>query len=194
MQPCLFLFVYKDERGAFVMKVWKKWRNLILVLAVLAGGTGALMWYLHRPVVLDPAQLTAADTLSAYPGTELSLEIAHGTIRGAVFRNESTRTVYHGDPPDYSGLEVCLEGIWYHVPHQEYATSGVGEKTGPGECFAFEPILSPYGTLPDGQYRLSFGYWPYDGGEDMPLRQQTLFVCYARFDSQKGQCVFPNGS
>lgn len=72
-------------------------------------------------------------------------------------------------------LDGLLGGVWYHVPHRGYATAGVGKETGPGEIFSFAPILSPYGRLPDGQYRLSFGYWLWDEKEDVYLSQRPFF-------------------
>lgn len=175
------------------MKALKKWSGLVLTLAVLAVGLGVFAWYTARPVDLDPAELTPAETAESYPGCTLSLEVAGQSIRQASFFNGSTQYFYHGDPPDYSGLEVLLEGTWYHVPHKEYATAGVGKVTGPGEQFSFEPILSPYGRLPDGQYRLSFGYWEYDPNWDVPLRERPFYVSYARFDVENGRYVTPDG-
>ena len=173
------------------MKWMQKWWKLLLVLAVLAGLLGGGIWATSRPVVLDPAQLTAAETGQSHPDCRLSLEVSRGRVQRAEFHNESGETFYHGDPPDYSGLEVCLGGVWYHVPHRDYATAGVGKETGPGETFSFAPILSPYGRLPDGQYRLSFGYWLWDEKEDVYLSQRPFFVSYAGFAIQKGQWVLP---
>lgn len=171
------------------MKALKKWSGLVLTLAVVAVGLGVFAWYTARPVNLNPAELPPAETVEPYPGCALSLEVAGRSIRQASFFNGSTQYFYHGDPPDYSGLEVLLEGKWYHVPHRDYVTAGVGQGTGPGECFLFEPILSPYGTLPDGQYRLSFGYWEYDPNWDKPLRDQPFYVSYVRFDVKNGKYV-----
>lgn len=173
------------------MKFMKKWGALVLVLAVLMGLLGGLMWITSRPVVLKAAELTAVEPTESYPECQLSLGISHGRIRSAVFQNESTQSFYHGDPPDYSGLEVCLNGVWYHVPHREYATAGEGKVTGPGENFSFEPVLSPYGKLPNGQYRLSFGYWQEDLDKNEPITQQAFFVSYAPFEIQNGQYVLP---
>ena len=175
------------------MKALKKWSGPVLTLAVLAVGLGVFAWYTARPVDLDPAELTPAETAESCPDCTLSLEVAGRSIRQASFFNGSTQYFYHGDPPDYSGLEVLLEGTWYHVPHKEYATAGVGKVTGPGEQFSFEPILSPYGRLPDGQYRLSFGYWEYDPNWDVPLRERPFYVSYARFDVENGRYVTPDG-
>ena len=174
------------------MKALKKWSGLVLTLAVLAAGLGVFAWYTARPVDLDPAELTPAETVEPYPGCALSLEVAGRSIRQASFFNGSTQYFYHGDPPDYSGLEVLLEGTWYHVPHKEYATAGVGQGTGPGECFLFEPILSPYGTLPDGEYRLSFGYWEDAPDSDEPLHERPFYVSYARFAVESGRYVTPD--
>lgn len=174
------------------MKFLKKWGALMVVLGVLAVGLGTLVWYTSRPVVLDPAKLTPAETVESYPKCALSLELAGRSIPEATFCNESATYFYHGAPPDYSGLEVLLEGMWYHVPHRDYATAGVGQVTGPGEQFSFEPILSPYGTLPDGQYRLSFGYWEYDPNWDKPLHERPFYVSYARFDVESGRYVTPD--
>lgn len=174
------------------MKALKKWSGLVLTLAVLAAGLGVFAWYTARPVDLDPAELTPAETAESYPDCTLSLEVAGRSIRQASFFNGSTQYFYHGDPPDYSGLEVLLEGTWYHVPHKEYATAGVGKVTGPGEQFSFEPILSPYGRLPDGQYRLSFGYWEDAPDSDEPLHERPFYVSYARFAVESGRYVTPD--
>lgn len=175
------------------MKALKKWSGLVLTLAVVAVGLGVFAWYTARPVDLDPGKLTPAETAESYPDCTLSLEVAGRSIRQASFFNGSTQYFYHGDPPDYSGLEVLLEGKWYQVPHRDYATAGVGQGTGPGERFSFEPILSPYGTLPDGQYRLSFGYWEDDPDSDEPLHERPFYVSYARFDVESGRYVTPDG-
>lgn len=174
------------------MKALKKWSGLVLTLAVVAVGLGVFAWYTARPVNLNPAELTPAETVEPYPGCALSLEVAGRSIRQASFFNGSTQYFYHGDPPDYSGLEVLLEGKWYHVPHRDYVTAGVGQGTGPGECFLFEPILSPYGTLPDGQYRLSFGYWEDAPDSDEPLHERPFYVSYARFAVESGRYVTPD--
>ena len=175
------------------MKALKKWSGLVLTLAVLGVGLGVFAWYTARPVDLDPEELTPAETAESYPDCTLSLEVAGRSIRQASFFNGSTQYFYHGDPPDYSGLEVLLEGTWYHVPHRDYSTAGVGKVTGPGEQFSFDPILSPYGKLPDGQYRLSFGYWENDPNWDEPLRERPFCVSYARFDVESGRYVIPEG-
>lgn len=174
------------------MKFLRKWGALIVVLGVLAVGLGTLAWYTSRPVVLDPAKLTLAETVETFPGCTLSLELAGRSIPEAAFCNESTEYFYHGDPPDYSGLEVLLEGRWYHVPHRDYATAGTGQITGPGASFSFEPILDPYGKLPDGQYRLSFGYWKEDPDSDELLCERPFYVSYAQFDVENGRCVIPD--
>ena len=173
------------------MKQWiKKWGGVGLFLVLFLAALGGFIWFTSRPVELKTENLIPAETWESYPGTELSLELTKYKL-SATFRNHSDMTFYHGDPPDYSGLEVLLEGTWYHVPHKDYATAGVGKDAGPGDNFTFEPILSPYGKLPDGQYRLSFGYWYDDPERDVPLSEQPFYVSYALFDVVKGVYAQP---
>lgn len=55
------------------------------------------------------------------------------------------------------GLEVFLDGIWYEVPFEPYASAGIGLKLSPGDSVSGQVSLSHYGRLPDGQYRALYG-------------------------------------
>lgn len=178
------------------MKSIKRWMGPVLGLAVCAGALGGLSWYVSRPIssdpaVLDPAELTAAETIESYPGTELSLELNDSKI-DLIFWNNSDAAIDHdGSPSVDIGVEVLLDGTWYEVPCENYATGGVDRVTGPGETFRAKPILDPYGKLPDGQYRISFGYWCRDPASEGPLRGQPCYKAYARFDVARGRCALP---
>ncbi len=173
------------------MKGRKKWVGFVLVLAVCGGALSGLIRHTSHPAALDPAELTPAEALESYPGTELSLELKGGKI-GLIFWNNSDTAFDHdGSPSVDVGVEVLLDGIWYEVPCENYATAGVDRITGPGETFRAKPILEPYGKLPDGQYRLSFGYWKYDPAWEKPLNQQPFYTSYARFHVTEGQYALP---
>lgn len=181
------------------MKFLKKWGGLAAVLAVLAAGLGTLVWYTSRPVQLDPAKLTPAETAEPCPGAELSLEIK-GALMELTFSNHSDARLESGAAVDgernlyfTGGLQVLLDGQWYEVPSEEYATAGVGLELEPGDSVSGQYSLSPYGTLPDGQYRISFGYWQRSPSEDDPLLRQPYHKSYARFDVESGRYVTPDG-
>ena len=47
--------------------------------------------------------------------------------------------------------------------------------------------MEPYGTLPDGHYRLCFGYWQDD--DSGPLQDELFYVSAVPFDIQRGRYV-----
>ncbi|MGE4277773.1 MAG: immunoglobulin-like domain-containing protein [Lawsonibacter sp.] len=165
----------------------RKWAGFGVAVTLIILVLGAFVWWTSRPVALNAAELTPAGEGTSWPGTELSLNLTKYTLE-LTFVNDSSQAFYHGDPPDYCGLEVQSDGAWYQVPHKDYSTAGVGAVTGPGERFTFKPNLSPYGTLPDGQYRISFGYWK----DETPLADTPAGVLYARFNRADGGYVLPN--
>lgn len=179
------------------MKALKKWSGLVLTLAVLAAGLGALVWYTSRPVDLNPAELTPAETAEPCPGVELSLAV-NGYLMELTFSNHSDARLESGAAVDgdgnlyfTGGLQVLLDGQWYEVPSEEYATAGVGLELEPGDSVSGQYSLSPYGTLPDGQYRISLGYWQRSPSEEDPLLRQPYHCSYAEFVVKDSQYVVP---
>ena len=192
------------------MKFLRKWGALMVVLGVLAVGLGTLVWYTSRPVVLDPAKLTPAETVESYPKCALSLELAgrsipeatfcNGALINLTFSNHSDAQLESGASVDgdrnlffTGGLQVLLEGQWYEVPSEEYATAGVGLELEPGDSISGQYSLSPYGTLADGQYRIAFGYWQGSPSEDDPLLRQPRHCSYAEFSVEDERYVTSEG-
>ena len=169
------------------MKKNREWAGFALFVLAAAVGISGFVWWTSRPVELAAEDLIPTETCESYPETELSLELTKYKI-AVTFHNNSDTTFYHGDPPDYSSLDVRLDGKWYYVPHEDYSTAGVGMETGPEQSFTFEPILAPYGKLPDGEYRISFGFW---NAEVMPIDRLPEGVLYARFDVSDGYYIQP---
>lgn len=163
------------------------WWKLLSVLSLGAVILGTAIWHTTRPVVLDPEALTLSQLPPSCPGTQLWLELSPRRISTATFFNGSDLTFYHGDPPDYWGVDVQLDGHWYQVPCRDYVTSGVGMNIAPGEQYSFTPYMQAYGTLPDGRYRLCFGYWQDDGSG--PLKDELFYVSAVPFDIQRGRYV-----
>lgn len=175
------------------MKILKKWGALVLTLAVLAVGLGVFAWHTARPVELNPAELTLAETVEPYPGAELSLEI-NGALISLTFSNHSEARLESGASVDgdrnlffTGGLQVLLDGQWYKVPSEPYATAGVGLELEPGDSVSGQYSLSPYGKLPDGQYRIAFVYWQSSLGEEDPLLRQSYRQSYAEFRLEYGR-------
>lgn len=156
--------------------------------AVLLAAAFAAVFFLTRPPApFDPAELALAPEVSPYPGdASLTCEIAsQPNSLSIVFSNETDQDFYHGDPPDFQRLDAKLEGRWYTVPVKPYATAGVGTQTGPGEVFIYDPLLEAgYGTLPDGQYRLCFGFWSCSVSKK---GREPDGVLYAYFDVLDGK-------
>lgn len=178
------------------MKSAKEWGKLCVVAALLLGALGAFIWYTSRPVDLDPAELSPAENYESYPGVELALDIRSYQI-DMTLRNDSDIHIESGAAVDQNqnlietpGLDVLLDGTWYIVPHETYASAGVGLELAPGDQVPVRASMSPYGKLPDGQYRLSFGYWEQTPEEDgTPLRERPFYVSRARIDIVNGKYV-----
>ena len=174
------------------MKILKKWGALVLMLAVLAVGLGVFAWYTARPVELNPAELTPAETVESCPGAELSLAVK-GKLMELTFSNHSDARLESGASVDgdrnllfTGGLQVLLDGQWYEVPAEKYATAGVGLELEPGDSVSGQYSFSPYGKLPDGQYRIAFAYWQRSPDEGDPLLRQSYCQSYAEFRLEYG--------
>lgn len=174
------------------MKILKKWGALVLTLAVLAVGLGVFALYTARPVELNLAELTLAETVESCPGAELSLAVK-GKLMELTFSNHSGARLESGASVDgdrnllfTGGLQVLLDGQWYKVPSEPYATAGVGLELEPGDSVSGQYSLSPYGKLPDGQYRIAFVYWQSSLGEEDPLLRQSYRQSYAEFRLEYG--------
>ncbi len=171
----------------------KKWGPFCGVLAILLGGLAAFVWVTSRPVSLRAEELSPAETLAAYPGAELTLETS-GYQLELTFSNHSDVRLESGASVDQNrdlffdaGLAVLLDGQWYWVPHKEYDTAGVGLEAEPGDTVQGQVFLSPYGKLPDGQYRITFGYW--HRSSDGPLQEQDYYESYAQFRVEGGRYI-----
>ncbi|MCI8422067.1 MAG: hypothetical protein HFF50_00825 [Lawsonibacter sp.] len=170
------------------------WGKCIGVVSLLVLVLAVFVWRTSRPVTLHAEELTRAVERETYPGTQLKLDITAYQMTMTV-ENHSDITLESGAAVDQNKeifeipwLEVLLDGVWYSVPHETYASAGVGLELAPGEAVSMRVVLSPYGKLPDGQYRISFGYWPLDPGEDrLPAQERPFYAVYARFDMEKGR-------
>ena len=166
-----------------------------LLTAVLICGLAVLLWLTSRPVSLTAEELNPAETMDSYPGADLSLEIDDRQIR-MIFSNRSDTLLESGAGINQSqkllfdaGLDILLDDRWYAVPFREYSTAGVGLEIKPGDTVEGEAILSPYGRLPDGQYRISLGYWRWEPDDDSPLSQQPYYESYALFNIEEGNYI-----
>ena len=168
----------------------------ILGCTALAAAVLAYVWFLSRPPEpFDPAELTPAETLEAYPGTELSLEI-DGHSLNVTFQNNSDSWLSSGAPVDenkhlflYDGLAVLLDGRWYHVPYKNIATAGVGLELAPGDSVFGSFSFTAYDVLPDGPYRIPYGYWAFDPKSDRPISEGPYYESYVTFAIQNGKYV-----
>lgn len=165
---------------------------LLALCLVLSGLIGFFLWQ-DRPLDLDPDLLALSDDQRGLgsPEAELALDIRPGRIDLSL-TNLGRESLFSGASVGsenrlFTGgeIEVLLNGRWYQVPQERYASAGVGIELAPGESFQAEVVLHPERRLPDGQYRFSFGY---QCGGDM-LRH----VSFARFDVVKGRYVQPAG-
>ena len=166
----------------------------ILPAIILAAAVLAYVWFLSRPPEpFDPAELTPAETLEAYPGTELSLEI-DGHVLNVTFQNNSDSWLSSGATIDenkhlflHGGLAVLLDGRWYQVPHKDIATAGVGLELAPGDSVPGAFSFTAYDALPDGQYRIPYGYWTFDPASDRSHRANPYYESYVTFAVQNGK-------
>lgn len=166
---------------------------LILVLAA-----GAALFLLTRPPEpFDPAELTPAETADSYPGTELSLEIS-GRQVALTFANHSGARLDTGAAVGadrerffFGGLDVFLDGRWYQVPKEDMASVGVVLELEPGDSVSGAYSFAGYGDLPDGRYRISFGYREYDPALDVPNSQRPYYETYTEFLVEDGRYALP---
>ena len=171
----------------------KKWGPFCGVLAILLGGLAVFAWFTSRPVSLRAEELTPAETMEAYSGADLTLETT-GYQLYLTFSNFSDARLESGASVDRegkllfdAGLAVLLDEQWYWVPRKEYDTAGVGLEVEPGDTVQGQVFLSPYGKLPDGQYRITFGYW--HRSSDGPLQEQDYYESYAQFCVEGGRYI-----
>ena len=162
---------------------------LILVLAAGA----ALLLLTRPPEPFDPAELTPAETVLSYPGAELSLEIS-GRQVALTFSNHSGARLDTGVAVGtdrerffFGGLDVFLDGRWYQVPHKDIATAGVGLELAPGDSVPGAFSFTAYDALPDGQYRIPYGYWTFDPASDQSHRTNPYYESYVTFAIQNGK-------
>ena len=179
------------------MKFRRKLSGIMVALVVLAMGLGALAWYTSQPADLDLAKLAPAETRDSVPGTELSLSI-RGTALDLTFSNHSDVRLESGAAVDgdrnlyfTGGLQVLLDGQWYVMPSEAYATAGVGLELQPGDSVSGSYYLTPYGDLPDGTYRIAFDYRQTSPSTNDPLMHHPHHQSYARFDVKTGRYVLP---
>lgn len=173
------------------MKTVKKWGKLCVIIVLLSAAAGTFLWYTSRPALLDPAKLTLAETYESCPGTALALDITNYQMT-MVLENHSDIHIESGAAVDADralyeipGLDILLDGIWYKVPSETYSTAGVGLILAPGDSVEMKIVLSPYGELPDGQYRLSYSYVYYDPAWERAVVENpdyAEYTLYARFD------------
>jgi hypothetical protein len=178
----------------------KQYAGGLILLALLTALTSACLWS-SRPVRLDAAELTPAETLESLPGLELYLDTHRGHTLSMTVMNRSGLSVESGGSVDQDatlyldpGLDVLLNGAWYNVPYEPYASAGVGLELAPGEEIEGQTGLSQYGRLPDGQYRLSFVYWQQAHGDERPRKDLPLYASYTGLEILDGNYILPTSS
>ena len=142
----------------------------------------------------DAADLSPSADAEPFPGLELAFDLpetptAPVNITGT-FTNTSDIPLESGGAVGRDnvlifipGLEVKLDGVWYSVPHEEIITAGVGLELSPGASVSGKLDLSPFGRLPDGQYRALYTASPRDSDETC--------AAYAYFDIADGLFALP---
>lgn len=175
----------------------KQYAGGLILLALLTALIGACLWS-SRPVRLNAAELTPAETLDSLPGLELYLDAHRGHTLSMTVVNRSGLSVESGGSVDQDatlyldpGLDVLLNGTWYNVPYEPYASAEVGLELGPGEKIEGQVSLSQFGRLPDGQYRLSFVYWQQAPGDEHPLKDLPLYASYTGLEISDGNYTLP---
>lgn len=174
-------------------------KKVIAVLALVLAA-GAALFFLNRPPApFDPAELTPAETVESCPSAELSLEIDGHSLE-LTFQNNSDSWLASGASVDrnndfffHGGLDVFLDGQWYQVPHKDIATVGMGLELEPGDSVSGAYSFAGYGDLPDGRYRISFGYWECDPALNVPNSQRPYYETYTEFLVEDGQYTLPAG-
>lgn len=176
--------------------VLKKYVPAAVLILILAALIVFFLW-LDRPLELDPAQLTRAEYQESCPGVELILDIKPGQL-DMTLANRGDAVLSFGAAVDAEnrlftggGIEAALNGVWYQVPQERYASAGVGIELASEETFQARISLNPERKLPDGQYRFAFHYQCESPESDLPVREQPRYCSYARFDVAKGAYVQP---
>ena len=172
------------------MKQWlKQWGGVGLFLVLFLIGLGGFIWFTSRPVELKAEDLTPAEERNTDPGLELSLALTGQQLR-MTFVNNSGFTLDSEASVDgnrelivHGSLDILLDGVWYTVPCEPFATAGVGLELAPGGTVQARMVLLQYGKLPDGQYRVSFG--------GKRLSTGVWYTAFARLDMEKGMYVLP---
>lgn len=158
---------------------------LIIVVLVMCGifvGNN-----LFSPKVWDVTQLTVSESQSHLSGLEFVLNLDNTPI-SATFSNNTDICLDSGASAGPNAeiifspeLEVLLDGVWYEVPFEPYASAGIGLELSPGDSVSGQVSFSHYGRLPDGQYRTLYGaYLP---------SSNMRYVAYAYLDVQNGRYV-----
>ena len=178
----------------------KQYAGGLILLALLTALIGACLWS-SRPVRLDAGALTPAETLDSLPGLELYLDTHRGHTLSMTVVNRSGLSVESGGSVDQDatlylepGLDVLLNGIWYNVPYEPYTSAGVGLELAPGEEVEGQVRLSQFGRLPDGQYRLSFGYWTQAPEDERPRKDLPLYASDTGLEILDGNYTLPTSS
>lgn len=172
------------------MKHWmKKWGGLGLFLVLFLAALGGFIYATSRPMALKAEDLTPAAADNTDPGLELSLSLTGQQLQ-MTFRNNTDFTLDSGASVDgnheivvSAHLDILLDGVWYTVPYEPYATAGIGLELEPGDVCQVRVSLSHYDRLPDGQYRVSFGGQRRSTG--------AYYRAYARLDVENGLYVLP---
>lgn len=116
----------------------KQYAGGLILLALLTALIGACLWS-SRPIRLNASELTPAETLDSLPGLELYLDTHRSHTLSMTVVNRSGLSVESGGSVDQDatlyldpGLDVLLNGTWYNVPYEPYASAGVGLELAPG--------------------------------------------------------------
>lgn len=165
----------------------KQYAGGLILLALLTALIGACLWS-SRPVRLNASELTPAETLDSLPGLELYLDTHRGHTLSMTVVNRSGLSVESGGSVDQDatlyldpGLDVLLNGTWYNVPYEPYASAGVGLELAPGEEI-------------EGQTSLSFVYWQQAPGDERPRKDLPLYASYTGLEILGGNDTLPTSS
>jgi hypothetical protein len=173
------------------MKKHKQYSYFIIIIAALVLLGIFVGNRLFSPKTWDAAQLTVSKSQAQLPGLELVLDLDSMPI-GVRFSNntdihlESGASVGSDMETIFSlDLEVLLDGVWYEVPSESYASAGIGLELAPGDSVSGQAGFPYYGKLPDGQYRALYGAYS-------PSSNLQYYVAYAYLGVQDGRYVASN--
>lgn len=111
--------------------------------------------------VWDSRFLTASGAEEPLPDVPMELAVNGETVFWTV-TNYSGQALSHSNGGG-AGLEVLLDGVWYGVPTvsgAHYAVTAEGHTLPDGESYSYTLWREKYGDLPDGTYRVVFGFSP----------------------------------